>query len=85
MANAVLLFLSSIGFLLMGQLRTQFIHTAEVVVLVGPGPFFGCVWFVLLWFAFDETQIWPGDLRVVVCCFCPFFGCLRFLWMIVCT
>ena len=48
--------------------------TAEVVVRVGPGPlFFCCVWFVLLWFAFDETQIWPGDLRVVVCCFVVFW------------
>ena len=53
------------------------LSTAEVVVSVGPGPFFGWCCFGLL---FDETQIWLGDLRVVVCR--GFFPCLFWLFLL---
>ena len=54
-------------------LRTQFIHSGSGC-FCWAWPLFCCVWFVLLWFAFGETQIWLGDLWVVVCCFVGFLA-----------
>ena len=57
--------------------------TAEMVVFVGPGSFFVVFGLCCFGLLFDETQIWLGDLRVVVCC--QAFGWLVPLFVNLCV
>ena len=58
-----------------------------VGVLFGLRPRFCCVWFAVVCFAVSsgETQVWLGDLRVVVVggflCFCLLFSSICLLNM----
>ena len=59
-----------------------------VGVLFGLRPLFFCVWFVVVCFAVSsgETQVWLGDLRVVVVWWsCVFFGCSTLICLLVWT